>query len=216
LGRMPRRGCVRLARPRASRPPPAGEEVPQEPMQAVELPGLCSATKSTSASRKSGTAPQRGGLGIYLRQPFVARGGQRGGDRHRVRRSCERWAPPPQPTRLSPPASPPGAYPESARAFSTAQRRWEKRLAHRFRGLSIRGALVRRRQARGARLWRLPLRLKRRLMGIEPDQDLLMSARTSVSVGALPLVRQGHCDFGCCSHTTFESLLPPGTGGRQA
>jgi hypothetical protein len=29
-------------------------------------------------------------------------------------------------------------------------------------------------------------------------------------------VREGHSDFGSCSHTSFESLRTPGTGGTQA
>ena len=29
-------------------------------------------------------------------------------------------------------------------------------------------------------------------------------------------VRGGHSDFGFCSHTSFESLRTPGTGGTQA
>ena len=43
-----------------------------------------------------------------------------------------------------------------------------------------------------------------------------MSARTSVSVGALPLAREGHSDFGPCSHTSFESLRASDAGGTQA
>ena len=36
-----------------------------------------------------------------------------------------------------------------------------------------------------------------------------MSARTSVSVEPLPFAREGHSDFGRCSHTSFESLRTP-------
>jgi hypothetical protein len=41
--------------------------------------------------------------------------------------------------------------------------------------------------------------------------NTFMRARTSVPVGSLPLigVREGHSDFGPCSHTSFESLRTP-------
>ena len=39
----------------------------------------------------------------------------------------------------------------------------------------------------------------------------LRFGRTSAIVA-----REGHSDFGWCSHTSFESLRTPGTGGTQA
>src|SRR5215216_104965 len=48
-------------------------------------------------------------------------------------------------------------------------------------------------------------------MGIDPDQDL--HARTHLRfrsyLSAIIGVREGHADFGPCSHTSFESLRPP-------
>ena len=43
-----------------------------------------------------------------------------------------------------------------------------------------------------------------------------MSACTSVSVGALPLAREGHSDFGSSAPIPLSSHSAPGTGGTQA
>ena len=44
-----------------------------------------------------------------------------------------------------------------------------------------------------------------------------MSARTSVSERTSAIgMREGHSDFGPCSHTSFESLRVPGAGGTRA
>jgi hypothetical protein len=49
----------------------------------------------------------------------------------------------------------------------------------------------------------------RRLVGIDPDQDL--HERTHLRFGRTSAcgVREGHSDFGLCFHTSFESLRPP-------
>ena len=51
---------------------PAGEEVPQEPVEAVERPGALGHQIFSSLGKQAQCL--RGGLVIYLRQPVVARG----------------------------------------------------------------------------------------------------------------------------------------------
>ena len=40
---------------------------------------------------------------------------------------------------------------------------------------------------------------------LDPDEDLHKSARTSVSIGPMPLAREGHSDFGCLSPIPLSS-----------
>ena len=58
----------------------------------------------------------------------------------------------------------------------------------------------------------------RRVVGIDPYEHLHESARTSVSIGSpSPSARaKDNPTSGFCSHTSFESLRTPGTGGPQA
>jgi hypothetical protein len=56
----------------------------------------------------------------------------------------------------------------------------------------------------------------RRLVGIDPDQDL--HARMHLRFGRASAIgaREGHSDFGPCSHTSFESLRTPrAPAGRE-
>jgi hypothetical protein len=48
-----------------------------------------------------------------------------------------------------------------------------------------------------------------RFVGIDPDQDLHTRAPPFSVVPLLLLAREGHSDFGPCSHTSFESLRTP-------
>jgi hypothetical protein len=56
----------------------------------------------------------------------------------------------------------------------------------------------------------------RTFVGIDPDQDL--HARTHLRFGRTFAIgsREGHSDFGSCSHTSFESLRAVLYGGTQA
>ena len=57
----------------------------------------------------------------------------------------------------------------------------------------------------------------RHFVGIDPNEHLharmhLRFRRTSATIVA----REGHSDFVPCTHTSFEPLRTPGTGGTQA
>jgi hypothetical protein len=105
---------------------------------------------------------------------------------HRGRRSCGRcrWRAPapaprasaarPPPTRPSPPTSPPGAYPESAGVLYGPTALGEPLRLKRSRDLKPSLGPAGSDHARAAPLWlrRAPLRLPRRLVGIDPDQDV--------------------------------------------
>ena len=56
----------------------------------------------------------------------------------------------------------------------------------------------------------------RRLVGIDPDQDL--HARMHLRFGRASAIgaREGHSGFGPCSHTSFESLRTPRSLRRDA
>ena len=72
-----RAGCARPDRPKATRLP-TGEEVPQEPVEAIERPGaLCNQVFAPLGKQAQHL---RANLGIYRRQEHVARGCQGGGE----------------------------------------------------------------------------------------------------------------------------------------
>jgi hypothetical protein len=140
----------------------------------------------------------RVGLGIDLRQALVGRGGQCGGEdiepvvvgsvaclERTLTRAERAWAARQPRARRPLPASPPGddrarrrsPPPNAARGTVWPSAGETSRLRCSAGSLHARG--TRRRVRRSQR------RLPRRLVGIDPDQDLLMSARTSVSVGPL-------------------------------
>src|SRR5215211_926516 len=75
------------------------------------------------------------------------------------------------------------------------------------RGLSSRHSSVGSWHARGARLWlrRPQRRLPRRLVGIDPDQDLHERMHLRFGRSSLPLAREGHSDFGSSAPIPLSS-----------
>jgi hypothetical protein len=122
----------------------------------------------------------------------------------------------PPPTRRPPPTSPRGAYPEAARVLNRPTA-----LGETFRPASSKDLRPARFCGKLARSTSSPpasstaATATDALWGSTPIKTF-MSARTSVSVEPLPLAREGHSDFGPCSHTSFESLRTPRSpAGRE-
>ena len=192
---------------------PAGHEVPQKSMQAVERPGTLG--HQIFAPFREQAQHLRFGLGIDRRQPLVARGGQRGGEGI-------------EPIVLAGVASEAREHPHPCRKlgwhvhhgfagrcqphcqvptprppeFSTAQRRSGYRFAQRPRGLSSRPGSLR----EASTLDELACGFVDHRDGY-PDalwgstpMSTFMRARTSVPVGPLPLAYGGHSDFVVCTH----------------
>ncbi len=198
---------------------PAGNEVPQESVEAVERPGALGHQVLAPLGKES--KHLRANLGSERCQPLVARSGQRGGQGIEpivllAGVACREHPNPCRELRRhvhttdSPAAAnlPARCRPRPL-AFSTAQRRSGNRFAQRSRDLSparFCGKLARSTSSPPASS--TAATATDALWGSTPIKTF-MSAGTSVSVEPLPLAGGGHSDFGPCSHTSFESLRTP-------
>jgi hypothetical protein len=204
---------------------PAGDEIPQKPVEAVERP--CALRHQVLAPLGEQAQHLRFGLWIDRRQPLVARGGQRGGEgidpvvlagvagrehphpcrklgRHVHHKLAGRRQPHRQvPTEATGVLHSPTALGEPFRpAFEAPQA----------------GAVLREASTLDELAFGFGDRSDgdRRLVGIHPDEHL--HKRTHLHFGRTSAIgsRKGHSDLEPCSHTSFESLRAPGTGGTQA
>jgi hypothetical protein len=125
---------------------PAGDEIPQERVEAALSARVRSATRSSllSQSRRSASEAASGSTAASLSLREAASAVARASSPSLLRALPAKlapapvpkaWAPRPLPIGLSPPTSPPGAYPEAACVLHRLERRSGYLLAQRSRAL---------------------------------------------------------------------------------